>query len=397
MQPPTRHRIALVGPDRQVYLHDLPGDFPHGVGGGKRTPVTLDPGMTYDWPTWSPDGRRLAFLAAPVGEPRGRVRLLLAELPGRGPPVEIYSQSDFSPFYLSWAPDGSRIALLGGAPDGLRLRIVPADGSLPPRWSIDGQPNFFSWRPDSSELLVHRGGSAGNPDSLICRVDARTGDVKRLTLAPAAFRAPSWSADGKAMLVAAMTNDGQGIVSMDQEGNGTVLAVFPGSATFQWSPAGQSAAALMVPERRETPGGSLYLLDITGGHDLRLSGDDEVLAFWWSPDGRHIAYMAADTARHLLVLNVLDTEKGGRMRVASLAPSDSTMLLLTFFDQYALSASFWSPDGRYFAYAGHTFREQSNGHEHHEAPELFVVPTDGSAPPRSLGQGLLGVWSPIGG
>lgn len=393
--PPSIYRIALVANDRRIYVHDLAT--------GNRMPVThgVD-GMAFDWPTWSPDGRSLAFVGAAAGAGlQSDMHIYVSDLRG-DKPREIYSEAGVSPFYLSWSPDGSQIAFLGSIAGGLRLKVVTAKGEALP-WSVDGQPNFFSWRPDGTELLMHMGGSGTrNPEAFIARVDVRTGDMKRLTLAPADFRAPAWSPDGRRMLLAAVTNSGMGVVTMDEQGEGDVLALFTRDVYFQWSPDATRAAALLGVSDRQTPGGHLYMLGTADRAGIpaadkggRRISEDDILGFWWSPDGRHIAYFAVDLLRRLLTLHSIDLEKGGRARLASLAPSDSTRLLLGFFDQYARSSSFWSPDGKYFAYAGITMREQSNGHQHQrDENEVFVVAIDGSEPPRSLGSGQLAVFAP---
>ncbi len=74
-----------------------------------------------------------------------------------------------------------------------------------------------------------------------------------------------------------------------------------------------------------------------------------------------------------------------------------------FFDQYAHSHGVWSPDSKYLVYAGtppggERSRQPSDpapppGKERpEEPPQVYVVPADGSAAPRALVDGSIGLW-----
>jgi DNA-binding SARP family transcriptional activator/Tol biopolymer transport system component/predicted Ser/Thr protein kinase len=94
--------ISLVRPDGTGY-HDL-----------------LTFGENINSPTWSPDGRQIAYLS-------GR-SIFLVDASGTGQPRPIVSLSPgYPPF--SWTPDGTQVVFFGNGPDGSGLYIVGTDGS----------------------------------------------------------------------------------------------------------------------------------------------------------------------------------------------------------------------------------------------------------------------------
>lgn len=93
-------------------------------------------------PAWSPDGTMLAFQrddGVYVATGPGAIRQV-ASVANPGPP--------------SWSPDGKRIAFTVGH----ELRIVPADGSSPPRRLASNlhDPGPASWSPDGKLVAVSR-------------------------------------------------------------------------------------------------------------------------------------------------------------------------------------------------------------------------------------------------
>ncbi len=70
------------------------------------------------------------------------------------------------------------------------------------------------------------------------------------------------------------------------------------------------------------------------------------------------------------------------------------MVFLGFFDQFAPSASPWSPDGRTLAFAGRALRERGNGKGAGNQDHVYVVAADGSSPPEEAAPGSIGVFAP---
>ncbi|RFU19284.1 S9 family peptidase [Geodermatophilus marinus] len=215
-------------------------------------------------PAFSPDGRWLAFLSAPTGEPP-QVHLLptaggasrrLTGLPlGTGAPV--------------WAPDSRRLAFVARAPgpaaepgaprlvttltaraegvgflagrrSAVHMLDLPPDGAgddvpLPePRRLTDGvvdgtaDDHDVAWSPDGT-LLAFVSARHGRADRDLARdvytVPAEGGPVRRLTDGHAVCRRPAWLPDGTALAVTAQV--GLGPTGRDVAGRSATVCRVP--------------------------------------------------------------------------------------------------------------------------------------------------------------------------
>jgi Tol biopolymer transport system component len=100
-------------------------------------------------PRQSPDGRRLAF--------SGLTRLYVVDLPG-GTPRRVTSV-DARAFQPTWSPDGRWLAYVTWTPAGGDLWKVPADGSSSPV-RLSESSAFYAdpaWSPDGERIVVLRG------------------------------------------------------------------------------------------------------------------------------------------------------------------------------------------------------------------------------------------------
>jgi hypothetical protein len=136
------------------------------------------------------------------------------------------------------------------APDGSRRRtLTRLDASSPPQWS-----------PDGSKLLVDDG-----HDAVV--LDASSGAV--LLRLPA--RAAAWSPDGTQL--ALETADGIDVAGADGANRRTVAG--DGARGPVWSPDGSQLAFMRIacyPTSGNCPQESIYIVDLAGGGEQRLTG-----------------------------------------------------------------------------------------------------------------------------
>jgi hypothetical protein len=295
---------------------------------------------------------------------RGGPSPALVETTGRAP----------RPGVVAWAPDGRRLALVGGGwiaildlPGGAR-RTIPAPGVL----AID-------WAPARELLVVERDAAGGR----VVALDPETGASRALGADRAIVGArwlhggPEWLAvagDRQAMSFGTnvelrMLATGEGAPRVLHAWTGTLPTRDPDvDLTLGWTAARPNPVdhGIVVPEFRKPPMYAPYLelvqLDPFDGGRVELARAE--LGLWsadasWSPDGRRLAVAGADGRLRVL-------EPGGELRIArgpvrglhpSFSPREEVVFLggwlatpdgepiRELLPRAAGALGVWSPDG----------------------------------------------------
>jgi dipeptidyl aminopeptidase/acylaminoacyl peptidase len=192
--------------------------------------VTADGSSTQ--PRWSPDGRRIGFLAD-----RGDDTQVFLISPTGGEATAI-TAVDGGVEQFQWAPDGSRIAFTAGDPenDATRARekrfgefaVEDADSRMTHLWTVDAVPNAeptritggddftvddFAWSPDGEQIAFsHRPDALVEswPKSDLSIVTLASGTVTPLVQEPGPDTDPIWSPDGEWILFRGLFQDTAG-------------------------------------------------------------------------------------------------------------------------------------------------------------------------------------------
>ena len=164
-------RIAYVGQDGDIYLMNSDGrGLLQLTEDGSLDPQALA-NTSYAWPTWSPDGERLAVSRvtrqnAPDGEIESAIQMLDASsgevtVVYENPPVTFPFIANRIPHYMYWSPDSTQLAFLAntGDGDGLTLFAAPLNEGQRsnPIPIIIGAPIYMAWDPVSYLMLLHVG------------------------------------------------------------------------------------------------------------------------------------------------------------------------------------------------------------------------------------------------
>ncbi len=305
------------------------------------------------WPSWRPGRAEFAVTRLVPGGNAPHTALMLCSASGgeilvpgsmTTPPALI---SERLPHYALWNPQGTFLYYVMPAGRTLAARVWRA-GDAESRTLTGGTPIFAAWMPAGDRLTIHHG-------SELAIFDAASGERQLLSANVGGFRVPAISQSGRWIAYAEVSGETAVVHAYDtlaaetrrvgEFGGGVVLAFRPGTETLT------VAGAL--------PGGSplatgIHYADLgSPGAGVETLVRGPVVAFWWAPAGDRVAVLAPgglSDGRAQVRFHHADGTPGGAME--SLNLSNDMRTLVGFFDQFALSHSLWSPDGRHFALAG---------------------------------------------
>jgi serine/threonine protein kinase len=232
------YRMPVLGGTPQVLAHDV------------------DQG-----PSFSPDGKRMAYMRANDPE-SGKYRILSANLDGSDEKVLQSAPLPF-PDNLSWSPDGKRIAFISysqsNAPGQISTLEI-ANGKETPLTSFaDKTFSDLTWNPDGRGLLVSYR-SSGSTNQQIGFVSYPAGRFQSLTNDTRGYQWLSISADGKAMVsIQRQETDSVSLQPVTGKWAPTAVSGLPNQAVIQgvdWDAHGDLIVTTTNSILRMSPDGS---------------------------------------------------------------------------------------------------------------------------------------------
>ncbi len=208
-----------------------------------------------EWPTWSPDGEQLAYVA----EVDGYRQLFVRRVSGGGErQLTSVARDHIQP---AWSPDGARIAFVRGATATGKLEPDEVDGYYfegAALWTMDLASG------EEAKLLDNGFNPSYSPDGLRLAFDARLAGAQRV-----------WVADPRGRNPRQVTSDSSEAVVHTEP---------------RWSPDG----ARVVFRRIEKLKSDIAVADPTSQAVTRVT-DDYVFDVYptWSPDGRSVVFSSS--------------------------------------------------------------------------------------------------------
>ena len=295
--------IMVDGAKRSIWLVD--------AASGIQTPLVSGAGPAYS-PRWSPDGQRLAYIAAPEGKPELFVRWMAT-----GATAQIADLPQ-APTGLAWSPDGRSLAF---------TMMTPDDGAV--LGSALAKPEGAKWADPLTviETVTYRSDGEGylkaGFDHLYV-VQADGGAPRQLTFGTFNENDDvAWSADGRAIFVSANRN--KNWEREPSESDVFAVAVTDGALrqlTHRFgmnrqpeaSPKGDLIAYLSFEDRRRGyENAELWVMEPDGSKARSLTAtlDRSIETAHWMKDGHGLIIQYADHG----VSKLADVTLDGKIRV----------------------------------------------------------------------------------
>jgi Tol biopolymer transport system component len=243
-------------------------------------------------PTWSRDGKRIAFDANQAGETTSQTRVIVVDADGSNPRVLIDGAMP------SFSPGGNRIAFSRYAPN-YGVWVMSAEGPDKELVLLDEQGWSADWSPDGTRVVYAK--SMGNGQNLIVfdLIEGTSHNLFKVGEEPytSVYWNFLWSPDSRQIVFRGTKRDGQVEVAIvdargAEHGLTTRLVEKSLSSNFAWSPDGAKLLVSFVcPERERRM--QLYALDPrTLDAPQLLPGQNPDLihaGIAYSPDGKRLA------------------------------------------------------------------------------------------------------------
>lgn len=245
--------------------------------------------LTQSWaddvaPVWSPDGRHIAFasfrdtLAGKWGLGDGSIYVMEFDAQaGQSGNVWRVTGEGGSEGWPTWSPDGRRIAFQSDRSGNWDIWIINADGSgLVQLTRHKANDRYAAWSPDGSKMAFTSNRS-GNEEVWVLSIEEALaqGDdssAVNLTKSPKRDRYPMWSPDGNRLTFNTNRDGNYEVYIMNADGSQPRNVSRSPKSTeglADWSPDGRRL--VLYSDREDNK--EIFILDLASGNWTNVSND----------------------------------------------------------------------------------------------------------------------------
>jgi len=317
------------------------------------------------WPSWSPDGSKIAFMSGNGAiiyngrELHVKSNLGIYTVNADGSNLRnLTSHSSFD-IFPSWSPDGKKIAFVSFRDGNGEIYVMNADGSnqhnltnrpdiqaLFPCWSPDGTKIAFVGC-DIPNVTIEGDITVSQVADYACNIyimntnGSNLHSLNELVNDPSVNWFLSWSPDGSQIAFVSLRDGNAEIYVANTDGsNQHNITNNPTTDMLPiWSPDGKKIAFISFRDEDKRP--EIYVMNVDGSDQHKLTNHSWVIPdgeftmfpfpFAWSPDSEKIIFNSArDGNSEIYVVNI----DGSNLRNLTTHPADDGIWF-----------SPWSPDG----------------------------------------------------
>lgn len=332
------------------------------------------PDVRYVQPIWSSRDTVIRSQIAPDDN-----RLTATRIGGE----EVWSvEFATPPFYYLASPDEQSTTVISlrnnETSTGLIAELISGPESVDT--VSDEAPFYMTWEPNGNRLATHIGDE---------RLEIKAGRTETVLESTGRYQAPLWLERG---LVTLRTQGDRTFLSVWDGSSFADLGIVRGGARFvgtgnriaiqTGSNADSGGIQAMVQSVPTIPAGVLTIVDLETGSFTSVTSSPSPV-YQWDPSGTRLLFSTLENdPEPALVWHVW--EDGDIRDFEPYAPDPSWFQsFVPFFDQYAQSVSLWSPDGSAFAYPAIIDGE----------PRIVVQDLDATVA-RNIAGGVWVAWAP---